>query len=235
MIVGSLLLILVAVGLLVAGVLSGSNILIVLSIVATVIAAVVLILGVRQSAADDDEYDADEAADQAATGGARSRRDSREQASRDASRQGERVKSRQSRSSASSGADEAASAERDTTTVAGRAVDSRGTVPAQTREGRDSVQTPADEATGSAAGMDDDPPGEPPVQTTSPANVARIALLTTEVLVVDGRPRYHLAGCVHLLGRESEPLPVGEALELGFTPCGMCEPDSDLVAEARSV
>ena len=58
MIVGSLLLILVAVGLLVAGVLSSSNVLIIASIVATVIAAIVLILGVRQSAgADDEDYD----------------------------------------------------------------------------------------------------------------------------------------------------------------------------------
>ena len=56
-----------------------------------------------------------------------------------------------------------------------------------------------------------------------------------EVLVIDGRPRYHQAGCVHLLGRESEPLPVSEAVELGFTPCSLCEPDSALLAEARRV
>ena len=62
-------------------------------------------------------------------------------------------------------------------------------------------------------------------------DVARVARLTIEVLVVDGRPRYHLAGCIHLLGRQSEPLPVGEAIELGFTPCGLCEPDSALLAD----
>ncbi len=59
--------------------------------------------------------------------------------------------------------------------------------------------------------------------------------MSAEVLVIDGRPRYHQAGCVHLLGRESEPLPVSEAVELGFTPCSLCEPDSALLAEARRV
>ena len=44
------------------------------------------------------------------------------------------------------------------------------------------------------------------------------------VVVVDGRPRYHLAGCPHLVGREPEPLPVAEAVELGFTPCAHCAP-----------
>jgi hypothetical protein len=59
--------------------------------------------------------------------------------------------------------------------------------------------------------------------------------MSVDVLVIDGRPRYHLAGCVHLLGRDSEPLPVGEAVELGFTPCSLCEPDSALLADARRV
>ena len=64
---------------------------------------------------------------------------------------------------------------------------------------------------------------------------ARVAQMSVEVLVIDGRPRYHLPGCVHLLGRQHEPLPVSEAVELGFTPCGLCEPDSALLAEARRV
>lgn len=81
--------------------------------------------------------------------------------------------------------------------------------------------------------FDGDPPDEPAPQPVSAADVARVAQLATEVLVVDGRPRYHLAGCVHLLGRQSEPLPVGEAIELGFTPCGLCEPDSALLADIR--
>ncbi len=80
---------------------------------------------------------------------------------------------------------------------------------------------------------DDDPSDEPPAQRVAPADAAVVAQLDTEVLVIDGRPRYHLAGCVHLLGRENEGLPVGEAVELGFTPCGLCEPDSTLAARAR--
>jgi hypothetical protein len=53
--------------------------------------------------------------------------------------------------------------------------------------------------------------------------------MSAEVRVIDGRPRYHLASCVHLLGRESEPLPVHEALELEFTPCGVCEPNNGIL------
>jgi hypothetical protein len=83
--------------------------------------------------------------------------------------------------------------------------------------------------------VDDDPPDEPAPQAVSAADAARVARMAADVLVIDGRPRYHLAGCVHLLGRESEPLPVGEAVELGFTPCSLCEPDSALLADARRV
>jgi hypothetical protein len=80
-----------------------------------------------------------------------------------------------------------------------------------------------------------DPPDEPAAQQVSAGDAARVGRMLTDVLVVDGRPRYHLPGCVHLLGRESEPVPVGEAIELGFTPCSLCEPDSALLADARRV
>jgi hypothetical protein len=82
---------------------------------------------------------------------------------------------------------------------------------------------------------DEDPPDEPVAQRVTASDAARVARMTTDVLVIDGRPRYHVAGCVHLLGRPFEPLPVGEAVELGFTPCGLCEPDSALLADARRV
>ena len=65
------------------------------------------------------------------------------------------------------------------------------------------------------------------------ADAARVARMSTSVMVIDGRPRYHLAGCVHLLGRDGEPLPVNEAVELGFTPCSLCEPDTALLADLR--
>jgi hypothetical protein len=82
---------------------------------------------------------------------------------------------------------------------------------------------------------DEDPPDEPAAQFVSAADAARVARMSAPVLVIDGRPRYHISGCVHLLGRESEPLPVSEAADLGFTPCSLCEPDSALLAGARRV
>ena len=68
----------------------------------------------------------------------------------------------------------------------------------------------------------DDPDDEPLPQSVQPADAVRVARLDAEVLVVDGRPRYHLSDCPSLVGRLTEPIPVGEAVELGFSPCGLC-------------
>jgi hypothetical protein len=76
---------------------------------------------------------------------------------------------------------------------------------------------------------DDDPSDEPPAQHSPREDAALIARLPAEVLVVDGRPRYHVPGCRHLAEREYEPQPVAEAVELGFTPCGWCQPDTVLL------
>lgn len=73
------------------------------------------------------------------------------------------------------------------------------------------------------------PLGEPPKQRTPRADAELISRLPAEVLVVDGRPRYHVTGCPHLLDRDSEPLAVSEAVELGFSPCGWCQPDTVLL------
>jgi clumping factor A len=78
----------------------------------------------------------------------------------------------------------------------------------------------------------DDPADEPLPQAIRPADAVRIARMDAEVLVVDGRPRYHLADCAHLVGKLTEPLPVAEAVELGFSPCGLCRPVDRLVAQA---
>jgi hypothetical protein len=78
----------------------------------------------------------------------------------------------------------------------------------------------------------DDPDDEPLPQAVRPADAVRVARLDAEVLVVDGRPRYHLADCAHLVGRLTEGLPVAEAVELGFSPCGLCRPVDRLVAAA---
>ena len=44
------------------------------------------------------------------------------------------------------------------------------------------------------------------------------------VLVIDGLPQYHVAGCRVLLGHESISIPVEQAEEDGFSPCAVCEP-----------
>ena len=80
----------------------------------------------------------------------------------------------------------------------------------------------------------DDPDDEPLPQAVRPADAVQVARMNAEVLVVDGRPRYHLADCPHLVGRLTEALPVAEAVELGFSPCGLCRPVDRLVARARA-
>jgi hypothetical protein len=252
-IVGSLLLILVAVGLLVAGVLGGSSVLIIASIVTTVIAAVVLILGVRQSASDEDEFDEGESAAKAAGSTAAG---SGAGETRAFGQRSSRNVSRASRSGVEN-SDLAVPMER-----VAIAVDSHGavmtTIPTQSRERNDIDADDIDAGAASTGGVglagaaaeasanltqdtdtapealdDEDPPGEPPAQSSAEADAERVALLMTDVFVVDGRPRYHVASCVHLLGRESEPLPVSEAVELGFTPCSLCEPNTVLLADSQ--
>lgn len=75
------------------------------------------------------------------------------------------------------------------------------------------------------------PPGEPAAESVAAADLAWVGHLDTEVVVVDGRPRFHLAECLHLLGLESESLSAAQAIEVGFTPCGRCRP----VAALRSL
>ncbi|SCG59198.1 hypothetical protein GA0070619_3951 [Micromonospora zamorensis] len=76
---------------------------------------------------------------------------------------------------------------------------------------------------------------EPAEQPVTPAEAARVARLPDAVQVVDGHPRYHLASCPHLVGRVPEVLPVAEAVELGFTPCAHCAPATALLADARPI
>jgi hypothetical protein len=54
-----------------------------------------------------------------------------------------------------------------------------------------------------------------------------------DVLVISGRPRYHLGGCEYVEGHhEAERLDIVEARELGFTPCGVCRPNETLALSA---
>jgi hypothetical protein len=50
------------------------------------------------------------------------------------------------------------------------------------------------------------------------------------VWVIDGHPRYHLASCAFLNGRDCEPIPLRQACEDGFSPCVLCNPDQALAA-----
>jgi hypothetical protein len=84
----------------------------------------------------------------------------------------------------------------------------------------------------SAMDSDDDPPGEPPAEPVLASEVSRLAQRDDEVLVVDGRPRYHLQSCPHLAGHDTQPLPVSEAVELGFTGCAVCAAATTLLGQS---
>ncbi|WP_027346214.1 hypothetical protein [Hamadaea tsunoensis] len=205
MIVASLLLIVVAVVLLVLGLVNGASGLLVASIGASLLAAVALVVGARQAAAARAEAEYGEDA-----------QDADDDYGDDYE---EPVRSRGARDAVR----ETAVREPVIREPERRLAESAGvSIPAQVG----TLTDPED---------DEDPPDEPVAQRVAPAEAARIARMSTEVLVIDGRPRYHVAGCVHLLGRPNEPLPVNEAVELGFSPCGLCEPDSALLADARRV
>ena len=45
-----------------------------------------------------------------------------------------------------------------------------------------------------------------------------------DVWVIDGRPRYHVQKCVIIQGQDAEPIPFDQAVEDGFMPCSLCEP-----------
>jgi hypothetical protein len=221
-IVASLVLILVAVTLLVLGLASGSSELLVSSIGASLLAAVALVVGARQAAAA-----------RAGTGSYDDERDSRA-GDEDAE---QRVFHHRSTARANEPGRRRADAWGTGESPVAVAEQVQASVPTQgvyRSTADDELVDPVDDEAGSPDD-DGDPPDEPAAQYVSAADAARVAGMSAAVLVIDGRPRYHLPGCVHLLRREGEPLPVSEAVDLGFTPCSLCEPDSALLADARRV
>jgi len=243
-IVGSLLLIVVAVGLLALGLLRGSNPYLVGSIAASLLAAIALVAGSRQAVrARIADADADEEADEEETGSALAGASAG--AARTARRRAHGETSTQVMAAVREPLDRDSpgwdSGDGDTPMGERRGQPAEPAIPVQTAAadmdgGRGTISASHHAALDEDDDYDDeDPADEPVAQQVSAAEAARVARMNTDVLVIDGRPRYHLPGCVHLLGRESEPLPVSEAVELGFTPCGLCEPDSALLAEARRV
>lgn len=217
MIVASLLLILIAAVLLVVGLVRSLDLLLVVSIAISLLAAVTLYLGARRSHTDDSEdapadevpEDEEPAVDRPSVVGS---------------------------SGAAPTADYLELPRR-----RGRAADTWGERPPWPLDGPSGERAELEPARtesvpdvwGTGRATDpadaDDPLDEPPEQRTPRSDAELIARLPAEVLVVDGRPRYHVAGCPHLLGKEAEPLPVAEAVELGFGPCGWCQPDTVLL------
>ena len=89
-------------------------------------------------------------------------------------------------------------------------------------------------------GQDDGPTqDEEAAVTTAAADTAPVTLVATaaaetsqrdeavagRVLVVAGRPRYHVSGCRYITGRDVSEIAVATARVEGFTSCGVCKPD----------
>ena len=91
---------------------------------------------------------------------------------------------------------------------------------------------PADRTPADKAPAEDLP--DPEVEEVEVTDLLLVVDLKDEVLVVDEHPRYHLAGCRWLTGRETLPLPLDEARTDGFTPCAVCSPDRTLAERARA-
>ncbi|MEV4720213.1 hypothetical protein AB0J94_23685 [Micromonospora noduli] len=243
MIVASLLLILVAVVLLVLGLAGGSSFLLVISIAASLLAAVALVVGARQAAAnramadpgrtDRQHPDAPRTASQATPGVAYGPPLVEPE-----------VPVQHVPSTFGTGGtgwrqppeppvDEASPVDAPHVDDASPLVSAADGAPARAR--------PVSPASPIAASADDvfDPAvaavDEPAAQQITAAEAARVARLLDAVEVVDGRPRYHLDGCPHLIGWQPETLPVAEAVELGFTPCAHCAPATALLADARPI
>jgi hypothetical protein len=228
-IAGSLLLILVAVAMLGLGLVRGSNVFLVGSIAASLLAAVALVVGARRAAAARttvarDAYDGIAEDDPTVIRSAR-------RAERPPHRESGRRRTEGTVYGRDGGAEPAVAVLDDMRDLDDESdLEERAVIPSQNDARHSDVELELDDDAD-----DEDPPDEPAAQIVAPADAARVARMSAQVLVIDGRPRYHQAGCVHLLGRESEPLPVSEAAELGFTPCSLCEPDSALLADARRV
>ncbi len=222
MIFGSLLLILVAIAAFGLGLAQGSNALLVVSIGASLLAAVAIVLAARRAAGAREEPDVE-----GYTGLDKGEPGAEERVVTPSADDRLRDPGHRRGEGTIYGRDSGGRADNAGTDVLVAEEPERVPIPSQPSGSRQVVELDIE------PDVDEDPPDEPAAQLVTPGDAARVARMSAEVLVIDGRPRYHQAGCVHLLGRESEPLPVSEAVDLGFTPCSLCEPDSALLAEAR--
>ena len=76
--------------------------------------------------------------------------------------------------------------------------------------------------------------GDPEEEHPDAGAAATVAALSDEVYVIDEHPRYHVTGCRVLAGTETIPLSAKEAVEYGFTPCGICSPVRVLAGRNRA-
>ncbi|MCW2639092.1 MAG: hypothetical protein JWP76_1398 [Dactylosporangium sp.] len=238
MIVGSLLLIVVAIALLATGLVNGSNAYLVGSTAASLLAAIALVVGSRQASAARAHGEDEPAPGHAGSDG----EDGPTAVERHGDHNGERepmteVIPAHPRPGVGDGAAQDEIQERRPLVAARPLIPTQGGARdlGSAHPGQLVLDDDRDESD-KADDFDDEPLSDEPVaQRVSAGDADRVARMSDDVLVIDGRPRYHLANCVHLLGQPGEALPVHEAVELGFTPCGLCEPDRALLAEARQV
>ncbi|MFG2055836.1 hypothetical protein ACGFI9_17590 [Micromonospora sp. NPDC048930] len=227
MIVASILLILVAVVLLVAGLAGGSSPLLITSIAASLLAAVALVAGARQATSTRATADrGDRPRDRTTPGGPPYGPPAGEP----------EIPVQHVPSTVGTGApgwrQPPASPVTDPSYLPPEPSADDPYLPPGPREPfPDEVDPPADAPAPAAPAADAPFEGEPPAQPLSAAELARLTGLADEVRVVDGHPRFHLSDCPHLVGRADEPLPVAEALDLGFTPCARCAPATALLAD----
>ena len=113
--------------------------------------------------------------------------------------------------------------------------EAEGAAPVPATSGREPEETGSatGPAAGTAAAAPEDLP-DPGVEEVEVTDLLLVVDLKDEVLVVDEHPRYHVADCTWLAGRETIPLPLDEARTDGFTPCAVCSPDRNLAERARA-
>lgn len=98
----------------------------------------------------------------------------------------------------------------------------------QTRQQRGSIARAASSDPAQAAPANAPEPSavrdEATTETHSAAGQATVPP-DTQVWVADGYPEYHVEGCGELAGLAAEAVPYEQAVEDGFQPCVVCNPD----------
>ncbi|MFR9777676.1 hypothetical protein ACL02O_16670 [Micromonospora sp. MS34] len=223
MIVASILLILVAVALLVAGLAGGSSPLLITSIAASLLAAVALVAGARQAASARATADrSDRPRDRTAPGGPPP---------------GEpEIPVQHIPSTIGTGVSGWRQPPGSPVTDPSRlppesSADDPYLAPGPRESFAADVDPPVDAPAPTSPEGDGPIGGVPPAERLTQAETSRLVEIFADVRVVDGHPRFHLPDCPQLVGRDDESLPVAEAVGLGFTPCADCAPASTLLAD----